>query len=202
MSQPAVSWVIENSPYDGALFLVHIIIADTVNAKLELRVSQVWLAKQARMNRRTVRSFLRRAVADGYLEVLGPGGNKQTNYRLVVHDPGSSGTSVVHSVPNPVVHSVPNSDQNGLSTGWAQVGHPVPTSCAHVEHSVPNASTSFSSTSKPATSVAAPKGAARRPNQQDQPVSETLRLAEKPWNDEHGFYRGLGAELDDDEAEQ
>jgi len=73
VSATEVAWVWKHSPYTGALFNIHMAIADSANDDNDRRfwMASANLAKKARCTPATARRALGRFVKDGYLEVLG-----------------------------------------------------------------------------------------------------------------------------------
>jgi len=72
MSADAMGWVFRHSPYRGAVRLVHLAIADSVNDQHE---NELWmavgnLAAKAQVARKTAGLALAELVAGGFLEVL------------------------------------------------------------------------------------------------------------------------------------
>lgn len=124
MSQPAVSWVIENSPYKGSMFLLHIICADTVDGRLELRVSNRWLARTSKVHRTTADKFITRATADGFLEYLRDGPRGARDYRFLLPEPGtemyqSTGTKTDQSLTTDWYTTGTKTDQNGTPLAYS-----------------------------------------------------------------------------------
>jgi hypothetical protein len=70
VSFEATKWVMENSPYTGGTFTVHLVMAHIAN---ELNDWQIWmtqqhLAEKARVTERTVRTVQQQMIEDRYLE--------------------------------------------------------------------------------------------------------------------------------------
>lgn len=72
MSASATAYVWERSPYDGAMFTIHLAIADVVNDTHGNRfyMSAAKLAKEARCSTKTALRALPEMCHDGFLEVL------------------------------------------------------------------------------------------------------------------------------------
>lgn len=85
MSNKALGWVFENSPYKGAKLVIHLAIADVVNDAYgdEFWMSNGNLAIKANATRQTVNSTLQEMVEDGYLERLGTGEYDTVKYRFL-----------------------------------------------------------------------------------------------------------------------
>lgn len=90
MSAQAVGWVFHESPYEGAVFALHLAAADIVNDAHgnELWASVATLAGKARMSERHARRGMSRLVRDGFLEVLSVEPGKVCRYRFLMPDPG------------------------------------------------------------------------------------------------------------------
>lgn len=89
MSVQAMSDVLEHSPFAGATFLVHLLIADTVNEQNEYHywAAQDYLAKKCRLTTRSVRRAITELVDAGYLVVVKrPGRYETVTYRFVFHE--------------------------------------------------------------------------------------------------------------------
>jgi hypothetical protein len=72
MSAEATGWVIRHSPYTGATFVVHLMVADSVN---DQHGNQFWmgqssLAKKARVSRVMANRALASLLADGFLTLI------------------------------------------------------------------------------------------------------------------------------------
>ena len=88
MSAEAMGHAFRTSPYSGPTFTIHLTIADTVNDAYENRC---WLTVssimgKSRTSHSSVVRALRQMVADGYLEVVTPGGGRgrPTEYRYLL----------------------------------------------------------------------------------------------------------------------
>jgi hypothetical protein len=88
MSGEAIKWVIKNSPYEGGVFTVHLIMAASVDEFTgnKIQLSERTLAQKARCSARTVRRAKAQMLADGFLDLIdgshGPG--KVDQIRLVI----------------------------------------------------------------------------------------------------------------------
>ena len=89
MSAEATGWVFKSSPYSGALFTLHLAIADIVNDthRNELWASVRLLGEKARISERSVRSGLARMVQDGLLELVAAHEGQVRRYRFLMPDP-------------------------------------------------------------------------------------------------------------------
>ncbi len=102
MSFDATTWVMENSPYTGGPYTVHLVMAHIANEPhdWQIWISQENLAEKARVSERTVRPALQQMIEDGYLEKVrrsdslcpdyGRGGRRPTTYRLLLALPEAS----------------------------------------------------------------------------------------------------------------
>lgn len=126
MSAEATGWAFKSSPYKGALFVLHLAIADTVNDayKNELWASVGNLAEKARLGERIVRKGLSQMVADGLLELVSAKDGHVRRYRfLMPADPCTTCTPAqgapLHSVQKPLhvvpepLHTVPGTPARG-----------------------------------------------------------------------------------------
>jgi Helix-turn-helix domain len=110
-----MSWVWDNSPYDGTALLLHLRLADHSNDDGYCYPSQKGLSKAARCSVRHIRSLMKQMVDDGYLEVLSVSdGRKNNTYQL--RNPSSGGT------PLPPVAQIPSRRKPSSSDG----GNPLP----------------------------------------------------------------------------
>lgn len=85
MAVSAMSWVWEQSPYDGAMLLIHLALADFANAEGKCWPTQTSLAQRARCSVRWVQSAVKQMKDDGLLvvEEQGDGRGHSNVYRLV-----------------------------------------------------------------------------------------------------------------------
>jgi len=82
-----MSWVWDNSPYDGKQLLLHLALADFANDAGECWPSQSTLAKKARCTERYVRDTVSQMTDDGYIEVVHVSTGMDTNrYKLVARN--------------------------------------------------------------------------------------------------------------------
>lgn len=87
MSIKIMSWVWDNSPYEGAALLLHLALADFANDAGECWPSQVTLAAKARCSDRYVRTMTNRMLDEGYLEIVSHSNGKTSNrYRLIARN--------------------------------------------------------------------------------------------------------------------
>lgn len=83
MSIKIMSWVWDNSPYEGSALLLHLALADYSNDYGECWPSQTSLAAKARCSDRYVRTITNKMIADGYLEIVTESNGKSTHrYKL------------------------------------------------------------------------------------------------------------------------
>lgn len=90
MSAEATGWVFRASPYTGAMFTLHLAIADTVNDTYgnEMWMSAPTLAEKARVSERTARYGLAQMTDDGLLVLVAAKEGKARRYRfLMPNDP-------------------------------------------------------------------------------------------------------------------
>lgn len=87
MSIKIMSWVWDQSPYDGKALLIHLALADFSNDEGECWPSQPVLARKARCSERHVRDVVSAMVGDGYLEITTPSnGTTSHRYKLVARN--------------------------------------------------------------------------------------------------------------------
>lgn len=103
MSAEATGWVFKQSPYKGALFTLHLAIADIVNDTHgnELWASVATLAEKARLGDRIVRKGLLQMVDDGLLELLSSTNGQARRFRFVIPDRGTQDRAAPHATPAP-----------------------------------------------------------------------------------------------------
>jgi len=121
MSVQAISYVLENSPYKGATFIVHIIIADAVNGQND---NKFWMsygttATKARITRRAAITAIQTMVKDGLLELVEKRDNNSNIFRFIfmggeLVSPGGEQITpeVVNTVPVGGEHSTPKPNTN------------------------------------------------------------------------------------------
>jgi len=68
MSIKIMSWVWENSPYEGKALLIHLALADFCNDAGECWPSQATLSRKARCSERHIRDIIRLMETEKYLE--------------------------------------------------------------------------------------------------------------------------------------
>jgi len=79
-----MSWVWDQSPYQGKALLLHLALADFANDDGLCWPSQPILAKKARCTERHVRDTVSQMVGDGFLEIVEQSnGINSTRYRLI-----------------------------------------------------------------------------------------------------------------------
>lgn len=136
MSAQATGWVFSSSPYKGALFALHLAIADTVNDAYnnELWASVNSLAEKARLGDRIVRKGLAQMVNDGFLELMSAKEGHVRRYRFLMPDPCTTCTPAqgaplnvvpepLHVVPQPL-HPVPGTPARGAPNPKRTQGEP------------------------------------------------------------------------------
>lgn len=99
LSSQAIGSVIEHSPYKGAAFAVHMIIADVVNPQ---NGNKFWMsfnstAKRARITRRATIIAIGKMVQDGLLRLVEKRDNNSSVYEFIL--PSSEHHSLVGSEP-------------------------------------------------------------------------------------------------------
>lgn len=90
MSAEATGWVFRASPYTGAMFTLHLAIADTVNDTYgnEMWMSAPTLAAKARVSERTARYGLAQMADDGLLVLVAAKEGKARRYRFLMPNSG------------------------------------------------------------------------------------------------------------------
>lgn len=85
MAVSVMAWVWENSPYDGAMLLVHLAMADFANNEGRCWPSQSSLAQRARCSTRWVKAAVKAMSEEGFVvvEERGDGRGHANVYRLV-----------------------------------------------------------------------------------------------------------------------
>lgn len=121
MAAEASGWAWKNSPYKGAVLLVHLAIADVVNDLYgyEFWASMTTLAGKARTERKTASNAVAKMMADGYLEIPDPKDDhrhdksgKPTRYRFLMPERAFGGVGPQNPPPA----------EGGGSTEPTQVG--------------------------------------------------------------------------------
>jgi len=111
-----MSWVWDNSPYEGKALLIHLAMADFANDEGLLWPSQATLAKKSRSTDRHVRDVISGMERDGLVElVTASNGRDAHKYRLLARN----------SVP-PEVSSTRNSTTLSPELGDNLPGNPAP----------------------------------------------------------------------------
>lgn len=84
MSIKIMSWVWDNSPYEGKALLVHLALADWAGDHGVCWPNQESIAKKARCSVETVRTTVRSMERDGFLEIIqqSRGRGDSTRYQL------------------------------------------------------------------------------------------------------------------------
>lgn len=101
MSAEAIGWVFKKSPYDGAMFALHLAVADIVNDTHgnELWASVPTLSKKARISVRSARYGLARMVEDGLLVKIAERPGAPTHYRFTMPDDPCTGCTPATAAP-------------------------------------------------------------------------------------------------------
>lgn len=87
MSIKIMSWVWDNSPYEGKALLLHLALADFANDEGECWPSQTALARKARCTQRHVRDVLSEMMEDGMVLLVSPSNGKTSHrYRLLARN--------------------------------------------------------------------------------------------------------------------
>jgi len=82
-----MSWVWDNSPYEGSALLLHLALADYANDYGECWPSQKTLAAKARCSDRYVRTISNKMIKEGYLEIVTESNGKTAHrYKLVARN--------------------------------------------------------------------------------------------------------------------
>lgn len=125
MSATATGWVFDKSPYKGALFALHLAIADTVNDTYgnELWAAVATLAEKARLGERIVRKGLAQMVDDGLLELVSARNGHVRRYRFLM--PANPCTSCTPAQGAPL-HVVPETPARGAQTPARRAETPAP----------------------------------------------------------------------------
>jgi hypothetical protein len=125
VSAEAVGWVFKESPYKGAMFALHLAIADTVNDTYgnELWASVAHLAGKARLGERSVRKGLAEMVVDGNLELLSAQDGHVRRYRFLM--PADPCTSCTPAQDAPL-HVVPQTPARRAQTPAPRAETPAP----------------------------------------------------------------------------
>jgi len=94
MSAESMGYVRTVSPFQGATFLVHLVVADLVSEAhdYELWCTQGWLAERSRVSVRGVQRALDQMIEEGWLTVLEPnkavGKPNRYRFEFPVDNPG------------------------------------------------------------------------------------------------------------------
>ena len=84
MSIKIMSWVWDQSPYEGKALLIHLAMADFASDEGLLWPSQVTLAKKSRSTDRYVRDVINDMVRDGFVEIVtASNGRESHRYKLI-----------------------------------------------------------------------------------------------------------------------
>ena len=91
MSIRVMSWVWDNSPYEGKVLLIHLALADFANDDGVCWPNQERIAKKCRASVETVRTATRAMQGDGYLEIISESSGRGSSHRYQLKTPKSSG---------------------------------------------------------------------------------------------------------------
>ena len=85
MSVKAMTYVWENSPYNGNALIVHLALADHCDDQGICWPSQKYLANKCKVSERQIRRIISQMVLDGFLfvQVRGREGKNNNRYRLL-----------------------------------------------------------------------------------------------------------------------
>ena len=85
MSIKIMSWVWDNSPYEGKVLLIHLALADFANDDGMCWPNQTRIADKCRCSVETVRTSVRRMEEDGLVEIVKASAGRGSShvYRLV-----------------------------------------------------------------------------------------------------------------------
>ncbi len=87
MSIKIMSWVWDNSPYEGKALLIHLALADFANDSGECWPSQNTLAKKSRCSVRHVRDVVHEMEKDGLVEIVSVStGYDSHRYKLIARN--------------------------------------------------------------------------------------------------------------------
>ena len=82
-----ISWVWDNSPYEGKALLIHLAMADFANDEGVLWPSQVTLARKSRSTERYVRDVTNDMVRDSLLEIVSESNGRDSHrYKLLARN--------------------------------------------------------------------------------------------------------------------
>lgn len=87
MSNKIMTWVWDNSPYEGKALLIHIALADFSSDEGYCWPSQSTLARKARCTERYVRDTIKTMIEDGYVVITQESNGRMSHkYRLLARN--------------------------------------------------------------------------------------------------------------------
>lgn len=121
MSAETVGWTFKKSPYRGALFALHLAVADIVN---DTHGYQLWasvsnLAAKARVSERSARAGLAQMVEDGLLVKVAERPGAPTTYRFEMPDDPCTSCTPAATAPLHVVPPTPANERDTPATDRA-----------------------------------------------------------------------------------
>lgn len=93
MSIKIMSWVWDNSPYEGKQLLIHLALADWASDEGLCWPNQETIARKCRCSVETVRTTTRRMQDDGLLSIVEESKGRGTSHKYVLTNPKSFGGS-------------------------------------------------------------------------------------------------------------
>lgn len=93
MSIKVMSWVWDNSPYEGKQLLIHLALADFADDDGYCWPSQETIARKSRCSVETVRTTTRRMQADGFLSIAKQSDGRGSSHKYVLKNPKRFGGS-------------------------------------------------------------------------------------------------------------
>lgn len=122
MSVKAMTYVWDNSPYNGNALIVHLALADHCDDQGICWPSQKYLANKCKVSERQIRRIISQMVLDGFLfvEVRGREGKNNNRYRLLykkVQDTGDlldNNNDAIWPVQQDIAVSCPTGQAGGL----------------------------------------------------------------------------------------
>lgn len=95
-----MSWVFDHSPYEGKVQMVHLILADHANDDGLCWPNQATIAAKARCSTETVRTSVKRMVADGLVVIEAESNGRGHSHRYRVLTPNPSEITLVAEGPS------------------------------------------------------------------------------------------------------
>lgn len=86
-----MSWVLDNSPYEGKARLIHVVLADHANDDGFCWPSQSTIARRAGCSVEHVRVTVKQMLADGFIKIIDPGTREGDPHRYQLVVPKSFG---------------------------------------------------------------------------------------------------------------